>query len=987
MSEQAVAIVRELITHSLSPDNAVRKLAEDHLKAARNQAGFLLTVLHLIGSASHPHDAALTQGAAIYFKNSVKQQWSPEEDSDLASIPQTDRETIKTHLIDLMCMTSPNVQKQLAEGVSIISKYDYPDAWASLLPQLVQKLQVQDWHQTKGVMITANSIMKRYRNASKTDQLLLDLKSTLMGFQAPLLETYQKTYQAVEMFAGNRDNLLTIFETLRLMTRIFYSLNWQDLPEFFEDNMSFWMQEFLRYLRYRNPILVDASETTEPGAIDKLHAAVIENLSLYASKYEEEFTPYIGEFTQAIWQLLLEVGPTQKHDILASSGIKFLSSVSSKQMNVGMFSPEVLKNIVEQIVIRNLTASQDDEELFEDNPTDYIRKDMEGSDQDTRRRCAIELVRNLLKFFAESTSRLCVDYIGAMLAQYHASRDWRAKDAALHLVLAVAVLSMSAAGSAVNLNPQVNILDLFGTHVLPEVHDADVNSRPIVKADSIKLICIFRPHLQGPFMLDLIPHIIRHLSSEHVVIQTYAAMCIERFLTVKDRSPSGESVPRLTKEHLAPHLEPLFRGLFLVLDNPDVPENDYVMKCIMRTLALMGPDVAPVVGIVLPKLTGALERVCRNPSNPHFNHYLFECLALLIRATCCVPNPSAAAAACSQFEAALFPHLQLVLAQNVEDFFPYVFQIFAQLLSGRGAGAGLSDPYRALFVPLLAPTLWLQRTNVPSLADLIRAYLRVGAAELCAGGHLQALLGIFQQLLSVQKTEVQAFKLLEAIFTFSAFEAFGAHVGTILGLCLGRLQTQMQKLPAPRIGRLFIHVVLLLAAGHGAQRVYEALEQVQVGLVTALISHILPPNCANCATADPLEVQQMVVGATKLLCDTPVSTNPEVWGRLLKSIAVLLGAESSEALQQDTGEEVLGMLDEGGEREFDSTYSRLAYAQVPEPPPSPEVADSTAYFTRSLAALFARQPGQYQPVLLAALTPAEQASLQAASAKSGVRLL
>ena len=31
-------------------------------------------------------------------------------------------------------------------------------------------------------------------------------------------------------------------------------------------------------------------------------------------------------------------------------------------------------------VIPNLQATEADEELFEDNPTDYIRKDMEGSD-------------------------------------------------------------------------------------------------------------------------------------------------------------------------------------------------------------------------------------------------------------------------------------------------------------------------------------------------------------------------------------------------------------------------------------------------------------------------------------------------------------------------------------------------------------------------------------------------------------------------------
>jgi exportin-2 (importin alpha re-exporter) len=289
--------------------------------------------------------------------------------------------------------------------------------------------------------------------------------------------------------------------------------------------------------------------------------------------------------TQLVWKLLMEVGAQPKYDILATSAIKFLTSVSGKQMNMALFTEATLKDIVEHIVVRNLTATEADEELFEDNATDYIRKDMEGSDQDTRRRAASELVRSLLKFFGPQVSALCVAYITTMLEIYSKSQDWRAKDAALHLVLAVAVKSASSVAGAGELNPHVNLMQIFDTHVLPEVHDANVNARPIVKADAIKLICVFRSHLQTPFLLAILPHIIRHLHSSHVVIQTYAAMCIERFLTVKDRDPvTGVTTNRISRESLAPHYQALFAGLFAVLENKDLPENDYVMKCIMRML-------------------------------------------------------------------------------------------------------------------------------------------------------------------------------------------------------------------------------------------------------------------------------------------------------------------------------------------------------------------------------------------------------------------
>ena len=128
-----------------------------------------------------------------------------------------------------------------------------------------------------------------------------------------------------------------------------------------------------------------------PGPIERLQANIIENLSLYASKYEEEFAPYLGKFTQLIWQMLLSVPSQPKYDALATNGILFLTSVCNKEMNKSLFTEAILQQIIEQIVVKNLTATDDDQELFEMNASDYIRKDMEGSDQNTRRRCAMEL--------------------------------------------------------------------------------------------------------------------------------------------------------------------------------------------------------------------------------------------------------------------------------------------------------------------------------------------------------------------------------------------------------------------------------------------------------------------------------------------------------------------------------------------------------------------------------------------------------------------
>jgi hypothetical protein len=174
------------------------------------------------------------------------------------------------------------------------------------------------------------------------------------------------------------------------------------------------------------------------------------------------------------------------------------------------------------------------------------------------------------------------------------------------------------------------------------------------------------------------------------------------------------------------------------------------MKCIMRLLSLCGSDIAPLVSLILAKLTGVFARVAKNPVNPHYNHYLFECYALLIRACCLGQDAGAARAACDAFEGALFPPFQEVLAQDISEFTPYVFQLLSQLLAFR-PGQGLSEPYRQLFPPLLSPLLWERRGNVPALAQLLCTYVQRDTAFVCGSlqvgvcmcVHLSAFLFLF----------------------------------------------------------------------------------------------------------------------------------------------------------------------------------------------------------------------------------------------------
>lgn len=58
-----------------------------------------------------------------------------------------------------------------------------------------------------------------------------------------------------------------------------------------------------------------------------------------------------------------------------------------------------------------INVAESDSELFEDNPEEYIRRDIEGSDVDTRRRAACDLVKVLSKYFEAKIMEIFGAYI------------------------------------------------------------------------------------------------------------------------------------------------------------------------------------------------------------------------------------------------------------------------------------------------------------------------------------------------------------------------------------------------------------------------------------------------------------------------------------------------------------------------------------------------------------------------------------------------
>lgn len=1016
-TQEHLTQLRSIVLRSQHHSNEIRVPATNELSAAERQGGFPLLMLKLIEitNAPAPEDRSIRQMSSILFKNYIKRNWAPSEDGgkENATISEADRALVKDNVVTLMCMVPPEVQRQLSEVVGVISQSDFPAKWENLLPELVSKFNSQDFHVINGVLLTANSIFRRFRYVFRSDEIYRELKYCLDNFQEPLLRLFTLTWTGVETATAagtaTKQALAGPLEALRLMARIFFSLNWQDLPEYFEDHMGEWMALFTKTLNYSNPLLVDADEEDEADPITRLQAAVVQTLLLYADKYEEEFKDLLPGFTQTVWNLLMRVSQQPKYDGLAFAAIGFLASVVKKAMHIDLFKEETaLRTIVQSIVIPNLHLRESDEELFEDNPVEYIRRDIEGSDSDTRRRGAADLVKGLCRHFEAQVTGICMQYVQGMLQEYSAdpANKWKSKDAAITLVLALTVKGQTEAAGVSSVNAAVSISDFFTAHILPELQSGR-DERPVLKADAIKFVTTFRNQMGAESTPVMFPLLVTLLSSESGVVRTYAANAVERFLSMKDKLPPapghthGRAVPRLGREQLTPFLQPLLEGLFNVLEKEET--NSYVMKTAMRVVVTADAAVTPMTGPVLTKLTQQLGKVAANQSDPQFTHYLFETLAALIRAVCGgsaaagagtptaggaaagggATGPMASAAAVEEFERALFPPFQTVLGMEVAELTPYVFQILAMLLELRPS-AGVSAGYASLFTPLLTPALWESKGNVPALSRLLRAYLRKGGEGLMASNPtaLPGVLGVFQKLVSSKVNEGHGLALLETVVAALPAPLLAQYMGQVFSLLLMRLQTHKTTRYVRLLLHFFAHVLVVQArsgaAAAAGSSLVERLEAIQPGLFGMILEQVWLPNVVPPqAWGDREDKHAQAVGLAHLVALPALAQNPPLWKQAVAAlVSVLLGEQSANS-QDDEDDEAEGV------QAYDSAYCRLHHATVPGALSGGDVV-LTATDPKQMLAATLRQPGAV--AMLQGIPDATLASLRSIVAPLGVSL-
>lgn len=558
-----------------------------------------------------------------------------------------------------MVSVPSGIQAQLGEAISVIADSDFWERWPSLVDDLVARLTSGNMVVNTGILLVAHSIFGRWRPLFRSDALYTEINHVLAGFANPYLSEWQNLDKYIEANKDNKATLNEAFGELDVVTQLFYDLSCQDLPPIFEENITSLASLLLKYLMYDNQILHTDSEDGA-GPLETVKANIFEVLGLYVQKYYDAFQNQVKDFVGSSWTLLTTVSLETKNDLLVSKALSFLTSIARIDEQAQAFHDEaVLNQVVEKVILPNISLRDSDVEMFEDEPIEYIRRDLEGSDSDTRRRAATDFLRQLMTQFEDLVTHNVMGYVANYMQNYNADRteNWRSKDTAVYLFCSIAAKGVpTASHGVIQTNPLTDVGQFFQDNLAADL--LTEAGHPLLKVDSIKYLYLFRSLITKEQWQQVMPLLVNHLGDNRYVVYTYAGIAVERVLYLTD----DKGKPVIDPAAVTPLAKDLLLHLFSLIEKDPAPEkvqeNEFLMRCVMRVLIVIKDGVIPLTDDVLSHLLKITNIIYANPSNPRFYYYHFESLGALIR----YAGPTRS----DQLEQALFEPFILVLQNNVE---------------------------------------------------------------------------------------------------------------------------------------------------------------------------------------------------------------------------------------------------------------------------------------------------------------------------------
>lgn len=563
-------------------DPKMRLTAENELNQSYKIISFAPTLLQII--VSDQVEFPVRQAAAIYLKNMVTQYWPDREPMAGEvifpfNIHENDRQQIRENIVEGIIRSPDLVRAQLTLCLRVIIKHDFPGRWTSVVDKIGFYLQSQNTASWLGSLLCLYQLVKTYEY-KKSDE------------RAPLIAAMQiflpRLQQQIVQLLPDPSHYSVLMQ--KQILKIFYALIQYTLPLQLVNNqtMTQWMGIFSSIAdRDVPPETLQVDEDDRPELVWwKCKKWALHNITRLFERYGSpgsvtkeyiEFSEFfVKTYAVGVLQVLLKVleQHRQKQYVaprVLQQTLNYLNLGVSHAVTWKVLKPN-MQSISEEVIFPLMCYKDEDEDLWQDDPYEYIRMKFDVFEDYVSPSTAAQ---NLL--FTASKKRKEVlpkmmNFCYQILTS--SSVDPRKIDGALHVLgsLAEILLKKSVYKDQMEVFIQNHVFPLF----MSELGYLRARSCWVLHSfSSLK----FHNELNLRNAVELAKKSL--LEDKELPVKVEAAIALQMLISYQGAA----------KEYMRPYIRPVMQELLHIVRET---ENDDLTNVIQKMICEYSQEVAPI---------------------------------------------------------------------------------------------------------------------------------------------------------------------------------------------------------------------------------------------------------------------------------------------------------------------------------------------------------------------------------------------------------
>ena len=779
--------ISAVFQNTLSQNKSDREKSEQFLSQIKMDINTLTTFFSYILNKNE--SIPLRISACIFLKNYISDYFYDSSYNAILNknkiMDENSKNYFKENILELMLNAENDLLSNIIEMVKIVVQgaNGYLIIWPKLMDFIGNILDKHDSTKSRHIYNLITKIIKRYHIESKSDSLFREIIYTMEKICKPMTEDALNIVKYFNAYNNNNEVLSQCLKMMNKIMSIFYSLNYQDFPEFFEDHLAEWITILNDTLLLPNKTgyINNSINPSLYGLILKVKAKTLKNINLYYSNYYEDIEKYAQDLSSSVWTLMC------KSTIIKDNYSKLMKELldffkSGFQMGkINNLNMDQLNQIFEYIILPNLSMSPQERQDFLDNPVEFLKIEFEEYDMSSNKYFSINLLQIINNNFPDVNKLIISPKIIQLLKDYNSDKgkNWNKKLLAINLLFASCIKTFAQRLGVTELNPQSiynDIESLINEIFIKEFQD--YNSPIIIQVYSLKFLSTFRLQITDKNKLgQIILMLIDILNKCGEVTQNASLLCLDLIINMKDLQTHKSSTVEITNN------DNIFNNLISSLLNfISKNTNIFAMRCFFRALKLtQDQKLQSLAESINTSMDSILKLIIKNPQSDEFNFYFFETCALIMKKFEIknITNNTSDLSLIKNFEKTLQNDLNLILQNNITDILGYSFQLFAYYLFLTNDN---NEFYQNILNNILTnDKMWdinMKYLYPPSI-EYIKVILLTNK-QFCENQQVIELLFKICQTLIENKSFNYAFQLIEYLINFVSTDLYGENLTRFL---------------------------------------------------------------------------------------------------------------------------------------------------------------------------------------------------------------